>query len=66
MNFYLAAAFTTQEPADSDKYMYKQATDNCACMQKRILGPDIYKMQADKQICKLTRRHADRAMRTQP
>jgi hypothetical protein len=66
MNFYLAAAFTTQGPADRDKYMYKQATDKCACMQKRILEADIYKMQADKQTRKVTRRHADRAMRTQP
>ncbi len=34
-------------------------------MQKKILEADIYKMQADKQTCKLTRRHAGRAMRTQ-
>jgi hypothetical protein len=43
-NFYLAAAFATQGPADSDKYKSRQQM----YLQKRILEANIYNMQAEK------------------
>jgi hypothetical protein len=49
MNFYLAAAFTTQGPAD--RQLYKQVADSCAC-RKGYLRQTYTK-------CKQTSRYAN-------